>query len=213
MVSLNDALNELSKLRIRTNASKVDLNLTSEEAKACIKSFTEMMGSMVVPHNFATSIDLDLLEVLPDIINSPYVNIEPGILTSYQVLAGTRREEKKAQAEIINDIDDWKSVDQDDGIQQKVDDFCTRMQEIMTDWNLESTMREGMSEELKYILADHVMTIYAIIIGVRRLVRRTRSRDFIDKTSLGAARKIAQLVLDFSVESAPPGLAQAVCNQ
>lgn len=83
MLSLNDALDELGKLRIRTNASKVDLNLTSGEVKACIESFIEMMGSMIVPDIFTTTIDFELLKVLPDIIKSPYVKIEPGMYVLY----------------------------------------------------------------------------------------------------------------------------------
>jgi hypothetical protein len=83
MLSLNDALDELGKLRIRTNASKVDLNLTREEARACIDSFIDIMGDMVVPDIFTTTIDFDLLKMLPDIINSPYVNIEPGMYVLY----------------------------------------------------------------------------------------------------------------------------------
>lgn len=116
-------------------------------------------------------------------------------------------------AQIINDIDDCEVVDQDEGIQQKVDDYCTQMQEIMTDWNLESTMREGTSQDLVYLLADHVMTMYAIIIGVRRLVRRSRAPKSIDTVSLGAARKVTQLVLDFSVDTSIPGGGQGLCIQ
>jgi hypothetical protein len=358
MLSLNDALDELGKLRIRTNASKVDLKLTRDEARACIDSFIEIMGDMVVPDIFTTTIDFDLLKMLPDIINSPYVNIEPGMYVLYfnalyygltqlrglgdpvaqgmylkileavpawlespgdteldghtaalmawtatsnhdyqlswkfhckschyvktkkldsidLVPARTWDEEERKEsarylywhvlstdtlfrlfygkptvvrwvprrvrpphvlrtenlhppassvvisvvwirytlltAEIINEIDDCKNIEQDESIQQKVEEYSTRMQEVIEDWKLESIMREGENNDLKYLVADHVMTMYAIIIGVRRLVRRPRSPKSVDTVSLNAARKVAEFVLDFSVDSAPPGEAQAVC--
>jgi len=83
MLSLNNALNELGKLRIRTDACNVDLNLSVEEAKACVEVFIDLLGQMIVPDIFTTSIDLELLRVLPDIIGSPYVNIEPGMYVMY----------------------------------------------------------------------------------------------------------------------------------
>jgi hypothetical protein len=73
----------LGKLRIRTDACKVDLNLTPEEARECVESFIEVLKNMIVPDVFASNIDLELLRLLPDIINSPYVNIDPGMYVMY----------------------------------------------------------------------------------------------------------------------------------
>jgi hypothetical protein len=83
MLSLNDALDDLGKLRIRTDACKVDLNLSTEEAKVCVEAFIGLLDDMVVPDIFTTSVDIELLRVLPDIINSPYINIEPGMYVMY----------------------------------------------------------------------------------------------------------------------------------
>jgi hypothetical protein len=83
MLSLNDAIEDLGKLRIRTNACSVDLKLTPEEARECIESFVEVLEHMVVPDVFASSIDLELLRLLPDIIDSPYVNVDPGMYVMY----------------------------------------------------------------------------------------------------------------------------------
>ena len=49
MSSLNDALDDLGKLRIRTNACKVDLVLSREEANACIDAFVHLVSNMIVP--------------------------------------------------------------------------------------------------------------------------------------------------------------------
>jgi hypothetical protein len=80
MLSLNEALEDLGKLRVRTETHSVDLKLSSAEARTCIDGFVSVMGSMLAPDAFATAlVDVDLLHALPDIINSPYVNIDPGV--------------------------------------------------------------------------------------------------------------------------------------
>jgi hypothetical protein len=83
MLSLNDALDDLGKLRIRTDACKVNLNLSVTEAKECVEAFIAVLLNMIVPDVFASSIDLELLRMLPDIINSPYVNIDPAMYVMY----------------------------------------------------------------------------------------------------------------------------------
>jgi hypothetical protein len=83
MLSLNDALDDLGKLRIRTDACKVDLDLTPEEAKECIETFIEVLKNMLVPEVYASCIDVELLRLLPDIIDSPYVNISPSMYVMY----------------------------------------------------------------------------------------------------------------------------------
>ncbi|EAT85836.2 hypothetical protein SNOG_07185 [Parastagonospora nodorum SN15] len=279
MLSLNDALNELGKLRIRTDACKVDLNLSVEEAKACVEVFIDLLDQMIVPDIFTSSIDLELLRVLPDIINSPYINIEPGMYVMYYnalyfglnqirglgdaqaqgmylkileavpawlesnivtemdghtaaltawtatsnhdyqlswkfhckschyvktrkidqvdlVPAKTFEEEDKKEGarylywhvlstdmlfrlfygkptvvtEILNEIDDCKNLEEDEEIRRKVDTYCDQMRGLNDEWNLETTMKEDESQDQRFLFADHVMTIYAVIIGVRRLL-------------------------------------------
>jgi len=78
MLSLNEALEDLGKLRVRTETHSADLNLSSAEARTCIDGFISVMSSMLAPDAFSRSvIDTDLLYALPDIIKSPYVNIDP----------------------------------------------------------------------------------------------------------------------------------------
>jgi hypothetical protein len=83
MLSLNDALDDLGKLRIRTDARGIDSDLSSKEVRASIDAFVELMGNMVVPGIFAVAIDVDLLRVVPDIIKSSYVKVDPGVYVMY----------------------------------------------------------------------------------------------------------------------------------
>ena len=84
MLSLNEALDDLAKLRIRTEVINVDFKLSPAEARACIDGFASVMRAMVVPDWFAPNmIDLELLRAITDIIDSPYVNIDPGVRVMY----------------------------------------------------------------------------------------------------------------------------------
>jgi hypothetical protein len=78
MLSLNEALDDLGKLRVRTGIHSAKLNLSPAEARSCIDGFVSVLSSMLAPDAFVTSVlGIDLLHALPDIIDSPYVNIEP----------------------------------------------------------------------------------------------------------------------------------------
>lgn len=85
MSALNDALEDLGKLRLRADLAhpKVSLTIAPEEAKQCIEAFIEMMNTLVVPDIFATALDIDLLRSLPNIIGSPYISVDPGIHVMY----------------------------------------------------------------------------------------------------------------------------------
>jgi hypothetical protein len=56
MSSLNDALDDLGKLRIRTNACKVDLSLSPGEARAAIEAFMHIVSNMIVPDLLAVPV-------------------------------------------------------------------------------------------------------------------------------------------------------------
>lgn len=85
MSALNEALEDLGKLRLRADLTqgKVSLTITPEEAKQCLEAFFEMMDTLVVPGVFATTLDVNLLRSLPYIIGSPLVNIDPGVHVMY----------------------------------------------------------------------------------------------------------------------------------
>jgi hypothetical protein len=84
MLSLNEALDDLGKLRVRTETHNVDLKLSPIDSRACIEAFASLMSAMVVPGIFASSkIDVNLLRALPEVIDSPYVRIDPGMRVMY----------------------------------------------------------------------------------------------------------------------------------
>jgi hypothetical protein len=117
-------------------------------------------------------------------------------------------------AEMLNEIDHCTPHDQNGKIQQKVDEFCTQLEELIAEWNMESTMSDGSkTDALRYMIADHVMSIYATIIGIRRLVRPKENPNLVDAITLRAARKVAQYTLDFSIVSPPLEVAQSICMQ
>lgn len=85
MSALNDALEDLAKLRLRNDWTRpnVSLNITPEEARQCIEAFIEMMNTLVVPDIFAIALDIELLRSLPSIIGSPYINVDAGVHVMY----------------------------------------------------------------------------------------------------------------------------------
>lgn len=85
MLALNDALEDLGKLKLRVDLTQsgVSLQISQEEARQCIEAFIEMMNTLVVPDVFESAFDMTLLRTLPSIIGSPYVNLDPGIHVMY----------------------------------------------------------------------------------------------------------------------------------
>lgn len=85
MSALNDALEDLGKLKLRADLTQsgVGLNISPEEARQCIEAFLEMMNTLVVPDIFATALDVDLMRTLPSIIGSPFINVDPGVHVMY----------------------------------------------------------------------------------------------------------------------------------
>jgi hypothetical protein len=85
MSALNEALEDLAKLRLRSDLThpKVSLKIAPGEARQCIEAFIEMMNTLVVPDIFAIALDIELLRSLPNIIGSPYINVDAGVHVMY----------------------------------------------------------------------------------------------------------------------------------
>jgi hypothetical protein len=80
MLALNEALEDLGKLRVRTEALNVDFKISPAEARSCIDRFVSVMTSMLVPDAFANSmVDVSFLRALPEVLDSPFVNVDPGM--------------------------------------------------------------------------------------------------------------------------------------
>ncbi|KAH6615047.1 hypothetical protein C7974DRAFT_57842 [Boeremia exigua] len=85
MSALNDALEDLGKLKLRANLiqGRVVLTIPLEEAKHCLESFIEMMNTLVVPGAFTAALDVNLLRSLPYVIDSPHIKVDPGVHVMY----------------------------------------------------------------------------------------------------------------------------------
>ncbi|KAF2740046.1 hypothetical protein EJ04DRAFT_483631 [Polyplosphaeria fusca] len=83
MSSLNDALVDLGNLRVRSDKYDARISVSSEEASACVEAFLDMLSSLVVPEIFTAVPELKILRAIPNIIDSPYVNIDPTIRVLY----------------------------------------------------------------------------------------------------------------------------------
>ncbi|KAF2866738.1 hypothetical protein BDV95DRAFT_583707 [Massariosphaeria phaeospora] len=86
MSGLHEALEDLAKFRIRVDGNVREghaLKVTPDEGKACVEAFFEMVNALVVPDIFLICINMDVLRAIPDIIESPYVNVDPGIRILY----------------------------------------------------------------------------------------------------------------------------------
>ncbi|KAH8727675.1 hypothetical protein GQ44DRAFT_770234 [Phaeosphaeriaceae sp. PMI808] len=357
MLALNDALEELGKLKIRTDASKVDLSLSPEEVSAILDAFMFLMKDLIVPELFAIPIDFELLRVIPSIMKSPYVNIDPGMYVMYYnalyyglfqirgpgdpvaqgmylkvleaiprwldtpgdteidgytaalsawtainnhdyqlgwklhlkcchyiktrkidqidvVPAKTFEEEDKKEAErylywhvlgmdilfrlfygkptvirwvpskvrpptilrtskthmsmyqvttmiiwvrstlmtaeMLNEIDSCTLPDGNGKLSQSVDEFCIKLKDLVTEWKLESTMRDkNTTDELRCFIADQFMIVQAMIVGIKRLVRPAGNPYAVDAIAREAARNVAQITLDFSTN--PISQNRSVC--
>ncbi|CAO2650629.1 Nn.00g019210.m01.CDS01 [Neocucurbitaria sp. VM-36] len=358
MLSLNEALDDLGNLRVRADMFDADFSLSPKEAKECIDAFVSLMSTMVVPDIFTASLDIKLFYALPDIVDSPYINIDPGVRVMYYnalyyglqqtrgpggplvqsaymkvleavpawleastetamdghtaaltawtainnqdyqlswkfhckschfmklkgidqldvIPAKTFEEEsgrdalrflywhilstdtlfrtfygkptvvrwspKKVRppalfhvsnmhpsahqvtvtvvwvrytlmtAEMINFIDNNSSHDRNEIVAQRVDEFCLQLEALMVEFNLEPLMHANdTTNSFRCLLADHIMNIYAIIIGIKRLVKRTVQGRHVDAVAVRAARKVVSIILGFNSHTDLPGETKSI---
>ncbi|KAH9870510.1 hypothetical protein IAQ61_005986 [Plenodomus lingam] len=355
---LNDALEDLGKLRVRHGTADVELNLSVAETKACIEAFIQMSNYIVVPDVFALAIDVKFLMTLPDIIDSPYVSIKPGVrgmyyaalyfglrhrygpgdvLTSkaYLKILGTvpawldastdseldghmaalitwtcinnhdyqlswkfhckacqfvkmrgideldtvpaktlegenerdvlrflywhvlcvdslfrlfygkptvmRWSPNKVRppavlrtnnlqpsmwmttitvvwirytnltAETINWIDENAPHKDIDALSRRVDALCVQLEDIMKEWGYERLLNAPETTgDFRCLLADHIMTINAIIIGMQRIVMKEQPERTVDTMTVRAARNIIRIILEFHTDRSLQGTPQTI---
>jgi hypothetical protein len=102
-------------------------------------------------------------------------------------------------AEIINTIDKYRaSTDSTINLGQLVDHYCSQMDELVVEWNLETYVYSKKPHIARWLASDHIMNIYSMIIGVRRLAKPLETRSAIDSVTLRAARKVVSVIIDFA---------------
>ncbi|KAF2792218.1 hypothetical protein K505DRAFT_376215 [Melanomma pulvis-pyrius CBS 109.77] len=101
-------------------------------------------------------------------------------------------------AEIFNflesDAKEGRDENREEEVTRKVHEYCEGLEELITEWDLEE--RAKNSEHPVY--ADHLMNLYASIIGIKRLTQSSTSAQTIDAMTLRAARKVIETLLRFT---------------
>lgn len=84
----------------------------------------------------------------------------------------------------------------------------------MLEFKMEEQMNAvDITSEMRCLIADHTMNIYAIIIGVKRFVKVPDQRPTIDTITVRAARKVVQIILDFDTDPSLPNKAKNIFEQ
>lgn len=134
-------------------------------------------------------------------------------------------------AEIINKIDGIQPC-QNQSIEQEVDEFCKGLEDLMIEWNIETLVNDQTKDDLfRYLLADHIMnskhrsptiystqtdqvhqlSVYALIIGIKRLIKSPDEQNRVPEVALRAARKVTRITLDFTQPTNDAN--KAICSQ
>ena len=83
----------------------------------------------------------------------------------------------------------------------KVEDCCKKMEALVSDWRMEAVLVDTTIRlPLRCLVADHVMNIYANIVGLKRLANRIGNVTVVDEMTVRAARKVVGTLLEFDQE-------------
>src|SRR5690242_4767272 len=91
--------------------------------------------------------------------------------------------------EQINAIDE--AIVRGSSVSHDVDVCCRKLEDTIAEWKMEATMNDKTVKfALRCVVADHIMNIYAVIVGLKRLANRIDKIDVVDAETIHAARKI-----------------------
>jgi hypothetical protein len=86
---------------------------------------------------------------------------------------------------------------------EKVESACLSLETLIAEFEIERHMKAANTPDpIRCLLADHLMNIYAVIIGMKRLANPPDSP--VDATTLRAARKVVSTLLDFETDPMLP---------
>ncbi|KNG51276.1 hypothetical protein TW65_01291 [Stemphylium lycopersici] len=265
MSSLNEALEDLGRLRVRTEALNVEFDLSPAESRACIDRFADVMINMVIPDTFAsTLIDVSLLKALPEVINSPTCgeeddrdalryfywhtlsvdvlfrlfygkprllrlsgkvrpplifranNMHPSAMNVTVSVVWVRY--NTLTDNMVTYIENHASEGREDDLRKKTDECCKELEHIIAEWKLEQLMRSNETrDDHRCMLADHIMNVYANIIGIQRLAQTAVQRNSVQTVepssySLRAARKVSNIILEFHTHPTLNFKAKSITN-
>ncbi|KAJ4986668.1 fungal specific transcription factor [Stagonosporopsis vannaccii] len=82
-------------------------------------------------------------------------------------------------------------------VSHDVDVCCRKLEATIVEWKMEAIMNDKTVKFLlRCVVADHIMNIYAVIVGLKRLANRIDKIDIVDAKTIRAARKIVDILLD-----------------
>jgi len=106
-------------------------------------------------------------------------------------------------AEMINLLDQHAHAkDGPQSLYEEVDRYCHKMEELLVEWNIEDPTRSETPDAVRWLVEDHIMNIYSMIIGVRRFVKPQSQKYAVDVIILRAARKIVSHIIYYAKEAA-----------
>lgn len=82
-------------------------------------------------------------------------------------------------------------------VSHSVDECCHKLEATVVEWKMEAIMNDTTIKfPVRCVVADHIMNIYAVIVGLKRLANRIDEIDMVDALTIRAARKIVAILLD-----------------
>lgn len=97
---------------------------------------------------------------------------------------------------MIEYIDDTDNRGLD--VSQKVEECCNNIEASVKEWKMEAVMADpDVKFSLRCLIADHIMNIYAVIVGLKRLANRVDNTSTLDAMTVRAARKVVRTLLGF----------------
>ncbi|KAJ4311715.1 hypothetical protein N0V94_007801 [Neodidymelliopsis sp. IMI 364377] len=98
--------------------------------------------------------------------------------------------------EVINYIDSTERHNA--SVSQKVDECCAQIEALVTEWKMEPMLEDQtLTLPLRCLVADHIMNMCAVIIGLKRLASRIDGTHTVDAMTVRAARKLVKTLLEF----------------
>lgn len=75
------------------------------------------------------------------------------------------------------------------------------MEGLVSEWRMEAVLADTtLRLPLRCLVADHIMNIYAVIVGLKRLANRVLNVTVVDEMAVRAARKVVDTLLEFDQE-------------
>lgn len=107
-------------------------------------------------------------------------------------------------AETINFVDKTPVENRDEAFHQTIDENCARLEGLLLDWRLEADLfAEHTAPKTRAVMADHLMNVYAMIMGIKRLVKPPAGTHRVDEITLRAARKVVKIILALDRDTSP----------